>query len=574
VGVIVAVAAAAAMAVGVSRRLSRVDAPASTAGTHAPVRGGEIVAAVRAEPQSFNWYARHDMSTYVVTLLTQGKLVRVNRATQEVEPSLAESWTRSADGLQYVLKLRPGVAFSDGQPFTADDVVFSLAAAYDERGGSVLGDSMLVGGKKLEASASDRQTVVIAFPEAWGPGLRLLDNLPILPKHKLQDALAAGKIGTIWGLSTPVQEIVGLGPFTISEYLPGQRLVFARNPHYFRRDASGTALPYLDRVTVEIVPDQDTQILRLQTGASDTTVGEVRPEDYAPLKRAADAGHIQLLDLGTSLNAHTFWINLKPGAFAKDPRAAWLQRDELRQAISLAVDRQVFADTVFLGAASPIFGPISPSNKRWYSEAVPKPPHDPERAKAMLAGIGLSDFNFDGVLEDAQGRPARFALLTQKGQTALERGAFVIRDELKKVGLAVDVVPLEGNFLVQRFLSGENYDAIYFSIPATDTDPALNLDLWLSSGGAHVWNLRQKTPATDWERRIDDLMGKQTRALDEGERRRIFLDVQKTFAEHLPLVYFAAPRIYVAASARMTNLAPAVSQPQLLWSADTIAVKP
>ena len=148
-----------------------------------------------------------------------------------------------------------------------------------------------------------------------------------------------------------------------------------------------------------------------------------------------------------------FWINLKPGAFAGDPRAPWLQRDELRQAISLAVDRQAFADTVYLGAAVPVFGPITPANKKWYSPELPQPPHDPARARALLASIGLTDRNGDGLLEDAPDRPARFTLLTQKGQTALERGAAVIRDELKKIGLTVDVVTLDGNALVERFVT-------------------------------------------------------------------------------------------------------------------------
>jgi peptide/nickel transport system substrate-binding protein len=228
---------------------------------------------------------------------------------------------------------------------------------------------------------------------------------------------------------------------------------------------------------------------------------------------------------------------------------------------------------VFLGAAVPIYGPVTPGNKKWFSTDVPQTPHDPARAKALLASIGLTDKNSDGMLEDAAGRPARFALLTQKGQTANERSAAVIRDELKKIGVAVDVVLLEGNALVGRFFSGDPYDAVFFTIPATDADPAMSLDFWLSSGGSRIWNLGQKKPATDWERQMDELMTRQTAALDDAERYKLFVDVQKIFAEHLPLVHFAAPRIYVAASSRAINLNPAVQRPQFLWAAETIAVK-
>ena len=115
-----------------------------------------------------------------------------------------------------------------------------------------------------------------------------------------------------------------MGPFVITEYVPGQRLVFARNLRYWRRDASGTPLPYLDRVTMEIVPNQDSELLQLEAGQLDMTASEMRPEDYAPLKRAADAGRVQLFDLGVGYEPDSFWFNLKPGAFDHDPRGAWL----------------------------------------------------------------------------------------------------------------------------------------------------------------------------------------------------------------------------------------------------------
>ena len=149
---------------------------------------------------------------------------------------------------------------------------------------------------------------------------------------------------------------------------------------------------------------------------------EVAPESYATLKRAADAGKVKLPDLGVGYNADALWFNLKPGAFAGDPRAAWLQRDELRQAISLAVDRKLFADTVFLGAAVPVYGPDTPANKQWYWR-TPPPRTIRQRPGSCSPAIGLTDRNGDGVLEDAAGRPARFTLLTQKGRPNLERGA-------------------------------------------------------------------------------------------------------------------------------------------------------
>jgi len=330
-------------------------------------------------------------------------------------------------------------------------------------------------------------------------------------------------------------------------------------------------LPYVDRVILDVIPDENTQLLRLTSGQSDMTVSEVPADAYATVKRAADANTLRLHDLGVGLSANALWFNLKPGSFGPDPRAAWLQREELRRAISMAVDRKLVADTVFLGAGLPVFGPITPANKRWYWPGTPQTPHDPAGAAKVLSSIGLADRNGDGILEDLGGRPARFTLVTQKGQTTLERGSAVIRDELKKIGLVVDVVALDSGALIQRILSAK-YDAVYFNPYLSDTDPAASADFWLSSGSSHFWNMAQKTPATAWERQIDELMTRQMHSTDDQERKRLFDAVQQIFAEHLPAIYFVAPRVFAASSTRVQNVTPAVQRPQLFWSPDTVAV--
>jgi peptide/nickel transport system substrate-binding protein len=536
--------------------LSACAAPKSSSPTSKT--GGAIVASLRSEPRTFNRHAVQDAGTELISVLTNAKLVRVNKATQQLEPWLADSWDFASDARHLTLRLHPNVVFSDGHPFTADDVLFSFEAAYNAKSGSVLVDALKVGGAMLSVAAPNPQTVAITFPEPYAPGPRMLDNLPIYPRHKLGPALAAGTFASAWGLSTPIADITGLGPFTIGAYAPGQRIVFDRNPHFFKKAADGTALPKLDRITVEIVADPNAEILRLDAGQLDALSSEVTAESYATVKRSADAGRVQLMDLGVGYNADALWFNLKPGAFAGDPRERWIQRDELRKAISLAVDRTVFADTVFLGAGVPVDGPETPANRQWYWEH-PVTPHDAEAARKLLASIGASD--------------ARFTLLTQKGRPNLERGCAVIRDALKKIGVTVDVVALDGGAVIQRFLVTRDYDAIYFTLTKTDTDPAVNLDFWRSSGGGHVWNMDQPAPVTPWEAQIDALMTRQVAATDAAERKQLYDRVQQIFAEHLPMVSFVAPRIYAAASARLTGFMPGLNRPQLLWAPETLAIR-
>lgn len=537
-----------------------------------PTRGGAVVASQRTEPRSFNRLVQPSIATEIVTLLTQGRLVRINRMSQEVEPWLAERWTMSEDGLTCTLTLREGVEWSDGTPFTSADVMFTFDALYAPSTGSPLASSLRINGKPLAVSAPDPRTVVVTFPERFAPGVRLLDNVPILPKHKLQAALDAGTFAKAWPADLPPAELVGTGPFVLREYQPGQRMIFERNPRYWRRDERGVQLPYLDRLTLEIVPDHDAEILRLQSGQIDFFQDAVQASDLATLRPLELQGRLQIHELGVTLDPEALVSNLRPERWARDPRGAWISRVEFRQALSHAVDREAYADAVFLGAAVPIHGPITPGNRKWFWPSIPRYPFSREKALGLLEGLGLTNRDDDEWLEDERGTEARFTMLVFRGNTVLERAAAVLRDDWRQIGVAVDVVALEPGAVQTRVMSGD-FDAALIHFLTSDTDPALSKDLWLSSGGAHFWHLGQKSPATEWERRIDELMAAQATTMDEDERVRLFREVQRIFAEHLPMLHFAAPRVYVAASSRLINLRPALTRPQLLWSADTLAIR-
>jgi peptide/nickel transport system substrate-binding protein len=537
----------------------------------APQRGGQIIVSARSEPRSFNRLAARDQFSDLIALLTQGRLVRVNRATQEIEPWLAERWEISPDGRTYTMHLRPGVTWSDGEPMTSADVVFTLEAITDPKNQSPLATGLTVSDKPIHATAPDPQTVVITYPAPFGPGLRLLESLWIFPKHKLQPALGEGTLASTWTSSTPPSEMAGTGPFVITAYNPGQRVVLERNPRYWRKAPDGGALPYLDRVVIEIVPDQNAELLRLTSGNIDLTQTELRPEDYVVIKRAADQGRLTLLNLGVGTDADAFWFCLKPEVKKNDPRFAFVQKAEFRRAISHAVDRKQFADTVFFGAGVPIWGPITPGNKLWHWPDLPKYEHDTAKATELLKSIGLEDRNGNGVVEDAKGTEARFTIITQRGIASYERGATILRDDAAKIGVAFEVAPLEVGAVIER-LQTSQYDALYFRFLMTDLDPALSKDLWLSYGSAHVWNVAQKTPATEWERQIDTLMAEQASTADPARRRELFNQVQRIVAEQAPILYFAAPTFYYAHSTRVRGVEAVVLRPPALWNADTISV--
>ena len=452
--------------------------PADGLATPVSTRGGQIVASIRAVPRSFNRIVAREQTTELLSFLTQGRLVRINRTTFDLEPWLAETWEASPDGRTFTLHLRRGVTWSDGTPFTSADVLFTLQAVFDPKSESVVASQLTVAGKPISAAAPDDHTIDLTYPAPSGPGLRLLDALVILPKHKLEGALAAGTFAKSWDSATPPAELVGTGPFLLREYVPGQRIVLDRNPRYWRKAADGTQLPYLDRIVLQVVPDQDAELLRLESGDIDMTQSELRPDDYVAARRAEDQGRLKIVELGVGVDADAFWFRLKPEAWKNDPRFAFVSKPEFRHAISHAVDREAFAENVFLGAAVPVWGPITPGNRMWFSPNVPRYPHDVNKAKEILKGIGLEDRNGNGVVEDARGNEARFTVITQRGIGWYERGTTELRNRLAQAGIALEIAPIDNGALIQRLLSSD-YEAMYYR-PLSDLDPAGNMDFGAS----------------------------------------------------------------------------------------------
>lgn len=534
------------------------------------IPGGLLRVSYKYEPSTYNRFVSADSTDDGLARLIHATLVRLNRATGQLEPRLAREWTSSPDGLIWTFKLREGVLFSDGTPFTAADVVFSFQALYDPKVNSQIGSSLLINDKPLTVRATDAHTVVITLPAPYGPGISLLDAVPILPSHKLKAALDAGRFRDAWGLSTPLKDIVGTGPFVLTENVSGQRLVLTRNPRFWLKDSRGRQLPYLDRIEIRFSSEQNAEVLRLQSGDLDVMYSTVRFEDLDALRKLEAQRQVKLYLAGVSVAPDLLWFNLAPNSSPARNRP-WLQSEGLRKAISMAVDRQMLVNNVFLGEAMPIGGPITPGHGEWYAPDAARPVFDRDLARRALASAGLTDKNNDGMVDDAAGKTAQFTIFTSKGSTVRERSATVIKEQLRQVGLQANVVAMETGSMFDAWGKGE-YDAIYFSMEFDSLDPARNGEFWLSHGAFHLWNPRQTKPSTSWEGQIDELMKRQASSTDSAERRRLLTMAERVMAEHMPAMYFAAPKVILASSARLRGVTPSVLAPYILWNADTLSV--
>src|SRR5580704_2629120 len=241
--------------------------------------GGRLVVSLRSEPKTLNPVTSADISSREVIAQMVGDLVHINRLSQQTELALAKTWHVSPDGLRYTLELRRGLHFSDGHPVDADDVIFSFKVYLDEAVHSPQRDLLVIHGSPISVEKVDAYRVVFKLAQPYASAERLFDSIAILPRHLLEEAYKSGKLAQSWGLGTSPQQIAGLGPFRLKQYVAGERITLERNPYYWRADRDGTRLPYLDQITFLFVANSDAEVIRFQAGDTDV-INRISAEDY------------------------------------------------------------------------------------------------------------------------------------------------------------------------------------------------------------------------------------------------------------------------------------------------------
>jgi peptide/nickel transport system substrate-binding protein len=533
--------------------------------------GGRLVFALRSEPKTLNPVAAVDSASRDVIGRMTSDLIHIDRQTQRTTPALARSWTISPDGRRYTIELRRGLSFSDGHPLDADDVVFTFRCYLDERNGSPQRDLLVVGGKPVVVRKLDAYRLELEMEQPYAAAERLFDSLAILPRHLLEAAEREGRLAQAWGLGTPSPEIAGLGPFRLKEYRPADRLVLERNPHYWKVDRAGGRLPYLDEIVFLLVPTEDAQVIRFKAGETDL-VSRIGAENFNVLSREAAPGRYRLEDLGPGLEYSFLLFNLNEtggGGEAVSARLAWLKQTLFRQAVSVALDRPGMVRLVYQGRATALGTHVPPGNKLWVNGALGPPPRSLTRARELLSRAGFS-WGPEGKLRDAGGTPVELTIITSAANAPRVQMATIIQEDLRPLGVTVQVVPLENRAVLDRVLRSHDYDAALMALASGDVDPTSEMNLWLSSGATHLWHLGQSQPATAWEKEIDELMRRQLVTLDSRERKRCYDRVQELVAENLPLIPLVSPDVLVGAREGLGNFRPAILDHNVLWNADEL----
>jgi peptide/nickel transport system substrate-binding protein len=546
------------------------------------IPGGRLIVSTFGEPKTFNPITANENSSQEIYRFLFASLLGFDPIKQEIEPGLAESWTNAPDGKTWTFKLRKNLRWSDGQPITADDVVFTMNdVIYNPKIDNVTRDALMVDGKQFTVTKIDDLTIQVVTPEIYAPFLEGFGaGVPIMPKHVLEKSVADGTFTSAYGADWKPADLVSSGPFIIKEYKPAQYTLLERNPYFFEVDSNGQRLPYLDNIIYSVVPDWNAMSLRMLHGESDVD-DFVKPDEYDTFKAAEADGKIKLLEPGIGLEVAYFVfnentnVNPKIGQPLVDPKKLkWFRNIKFRQACAYAIDRDAIIKAIYSGRSAPNYGFVTVGNKKWFDPDIPKYPHDLDKALALLKEIGIEKRNGDDFATDADGNKIEFVLNTNTGNGPREKTALLIASDLEKLGFNVIFQPIEFNTLIDRMDNSYNYECVLMVMGGDSTDPAFNMNVLKSSGFSHEWFPRQKSPSTDWEARIDYLMDAELKTLDFTERKKDFDEVQMILAEQQPLVFTVVPVYFAAARTDIGNLRPTpLNGFRVTWNAEELYFK-
>jgi peptide/nickel transport system substrate-binding protein len=513
------------------------------------VAQGELRFCLRSEPKTFDPLKVEDDASVAIRYLTGGVLVRMNRQTQVLEPELAESWKVSKDGRQITFKLRSGISFSDGTPFSAEDVVYTVQKLMDPSLHSATGDTFRSGPGNVETKVLSPAQVSITFPAPVAGLDRQFDQVAILSAHSAKKEMAV------------------LGPFMVVDYKPGSTVLLKRNPNYWRTDAQGRKLPYLDSIQLDIQPNRDVEMLRFKRGEIDL----INSLDSEYFDKLASTSPQVVHDAGPSLDSEQMWFNEVAKAPLPEFKKNWFRSANFRRAISEAINRDDLSRVVFRGHAQAAVGPVSPANKFWFNAKLKKEAYAPDAALKALQSDGFWLAN--GVLKDKEGNEVVFSIITNAGNKARERMATMIQEDLQKIGIHVNVVTLDFPSLIERITQTFDYEAILLGLTNVGLDPNEQMNVWLSSSENHQWNPQEKTPETAWEAEIDRLMRAQASSADAKTRKESFDRVQEIAVEQAPFIYLVNRNALSAIGSRVQGAGPVILVPQTYWNVERLSVK-
>ena len=500
-------------------------APATTtqaARANEPVAGGRLVRRLETDVNTLNYVLSTTEDERQVLQYIYDPLIDFDQNLEPI-PGTVAKWEIEEGGKAYVLHIDPRAKWSDGQPVTAEDVVFTLGRILDEE--SMQFASWFESLDRAQTKAVDERTVRVVFREPKVTQLMSF-NIGVLPKHVYEK-----------GDFKKTRAVIGNGPYVLDRRETGKTILLKRNANYWREK------PYIDSVLFRVIADDNVAWNALKRG--DVHVTRVNNDTWM---REKDAVRDRVDFYNTWLLAYNCvaW-NLK------DPL---LQDAGIRRAMAMAYDRQTVIDKLYHGQARAISGPFLPDS--WASNPDVHPSEfDPAGAAALLSAADWKDTNGDGTL-DRNGQPFRFTLLIPAGSKTSTDQAQIYQDSLRRIGVQMEIATLDGAAFFDRILKGDYQAALMSWTNDPDPDPyGLFHSSQMPPAGLNVVHYANAE--------ADQLMVRGRTTFDRGQRTDLYHQLHDIIAADQPYLFMVQVGMKWAVDKRVKNVRVGKGVGLFLW---------
>jgi len=500
--------------------------------------GGTMYVALTGDPHTFN--AAISVTTANITGWLYSSLLFPDIYRMPTRPYLAKEWWFSEDGSTLYMKIRQGLKWSDGEPFTLEDIRWTFEELFPEVTGAEIGPIFDVNGLPPRVKIVDGETISFTWTAPNPIALRTIGFSDIFPKHAIDERLKAGTFAQAWGLDE-WDKLVTLGQYIIEDYITGERIVLKRNPHFWMYDTQGNQLPYIERIIYQIVPDTLSLFLRFEAGETD--VFFPGSDEYPRILSMAEEKGWQT---GTGVGGYGYQF-IAFNFNAVDPaKREWFRNEHFRRAMGYLMERQAIIDTLLNGFGLPLYGPIPPHSGFYYSgveEFGLK--YSVTRARLELKKGGF-DWLADGTCVDSHGNRVEFELITNLNSDLRDLIGENLDFNASKIGIKINYWQLQLSIVVEKLLSGR-YEGMIMGV-AGGPDPGTQERIYRTEGSLHFWNYppgyseddhitEENYWLPDWEERIDEIFRLQKTEIDPQKRYDLFAEFQMIMAEKQPLIF-------------------------------------
>ncbi|MCL2557521.1 MAG: ABC transporter substrate-binding protein [Treponema sp.] len=524
--------------------------------------GGIWSSSITSEPRSFNQIAGAGDNTSVTVIgTTLDNLLQYDTTTRSWRGRLAENfwWEINPDGgMDVYYTLREGLYWTyynstRREPVTSWDIVFWHNEIEGDQELGMRGYSgqfvEMPDGSQIQRTAHvvDDRTFYIRLARTLSEPF-FNTNMSFGPAHHYEPALRQGydEVTAIFNLSTDPRLIPSIGAYYITEYAPGQRIVFERNPNWWQKDVNGVAALYREQFIYTIVPDQTTQFLMFQQGQMEVLTA--RPEDVDFMVRNQNDWTTYHND--GSLSSGGLWTFNQNPQNEGEPWYDWFSQTAFRQAMSSMTNMDRLISQAHRGFAGPQSYWFPPANRFHNPEIRHEFTFNPPRAIELLASIGIRQ-DAQGVMRDSQGRAIEFDIWMPAGVDFWINCALVMQDELATIGISARPVETEFQSMVASLMGTYDWQTLMIGLGGPGVFPNGGTNVYLSNGNLHMWHPNQEGEAyRDWERRKDFLFREGMYTPDDDIARPLWEEFQQIMLYQMPIIWLGRGHAFTSVSNR------------------------